>query len=145
MKKTMIILVSIALVLILLVVGLLTGLFLKLNPDRGEIPSLEDYLAENWKIFRLRSWDEETGALELEYPLRFTFAQMEKYGASMEELRELPTGNLSTVTSLKTAAWEVAKVKLHEVTVYGITSDEQIAYTVYADGSITACWDGKED
>lgn len=141
MKKTMIILVSVALVLILLVLGLLYGFFSKLNPDQGDLPSLEDYLTQNWKIFRLRSWDAGTGTLELDYDLRFSYEQMEKYGASMEELQAIPTGNLDTVASLKTAVWEAAKVKLQAVTVHGITSDGKEAYTVSPDGTITACWD----
>ena len=141
MKKTMIVLASVALVLTVLVAGLLAWLFFKLNPQQEEAPSVETYLAENWKVFRLRRYDADTGTLELEYPLQFTYAQMQKYGGSMQELQDLPIGNLDTVESLKTAVRETTKVILRNVTVYGMTSDEQVAYTVLPDGSITACWD----
>jgi hypothetical protein len=141
MKKPMIILVSIALVLIVVVVGLLAWFYFKLNPEQEPAQPLEEYIAQHWQIFSLKSWNSETGALELEYPLRFTYAQMEKYGGTMEELQDIPIGNLDTVESLKTAAREAAKVNLRAVTVYGVTTDGQVAYTVSPDGSITACWD----
>ena len=142
MKKTMTILVSVALVLILLVAGLLAWFFFKLNPEQEPTQSLEEYIAQHWQIFSLRSWNAETGALELDYPLRFSYAQMEKYGATMEEVRDIPAGNLDTVASLKAAAREAAKVSRRAVTVYGVTTDGQVAYTVSPDGTISACWDG---
>ena len=144
MKKTMILLGAVALALILIVVLLLSSLFRALNPEQEELPRLEDYLKENWTIFSLRRYDADSGALELDYPLQFSYAQMEKYGASMDELRELPAGNLDTIASLKTAAREACAVRLQAVTVYGITSDGQVAYTVFPDGSVKACWESGE-
>ena len=146
MKKTMLILSAVALVLILLTVGLLLGLFSMLQGTQAPAPkggaALESYLEEHWSVFRLRAWDAETGALELDYPLRFSYAQMQKYGADMEELRQLPTGNLETVEALKTAVREsLEDVSIRAVTVFGCTNDGQIAYTVYPDGSVEACWD----
>lgn len=143
MKKTMLILAIAAALLIMLTVGLLTGLFSALGgvQDVRQEQTLEDYLAEAWPLFRLRAWDAETGELELEYPLRFSYEQMEKYGAAVEELRDLPAGNLSTVAVLKAAALESAGVTVGAVTVYGLTNDGQTAYTVYPDGSVAACWD----
>ena len=141
MKKSMIILVSVALVLCLTVAVLLVTFFFKLQPEQEKKIPLEDYLAEQWTVFKLRSWDAGTGSLELDYPLRFTYEQMKKYGGSMEELRDLPTGNLDTIASLKTAVRNAAGAELRSVTVYGITSDGQVAYTVFRDGRITACWD----
>lgn len=141
MKKSMIIFVSVALVLCLTVAVLLVTFFFKLQPEQEKKIPLEDYLAEQWTVFKLRSWDAGTGSLELDYPLRFTYEQMKKYGGSMEELRDLPTGNLDTIASLKTAARNAAGAELRSVTVYGITSDGQVAYTVFPDGRITACWD----
>ena len=107
----------------------------------GESVDFESYLSEKWTVFQLRSWDPDSGVLELDYPLRFTYQQMEKYGGSLDELRGLPEGNLSTVAALKTDAMENAGVTVRDVTVYGLTSDNQIAYTVFPDGSVTACWD----
>ena len=141
MKKTMTILLSLAFVLILTAAVLLILFVFRLSPEQSPAQPLEDYLAEHWKVFTLRSWDAKTGALELDYPLRFTYEQMKKYGGSMEELRDLPTGNLDTVGSLKAAARNASGVELRSVTVYGMTTDGQVAYTVYPDGSITACWD----
>lgn len=140
MKKTMTILLSLAFVLILTAAVLLVLFVFRLSPEQSPAQPLEDYLAEHWKVFTLRSWDAKTGALELDYPLRFTYEQMKKYGGSMEELRDLPTGNLDTVGSLKAAARNASGVELRAVTVYGMTTDGQVAYTVYPDGSITACW-----
>ncbi len=141
MKKTMTILLSLAFVLILTAAVLLILFVFRLSPEQSPAQPLEDYLAEHWKVFTLRSWDAKTGALELDYPLRFTYEQMKKYGGSMEELRDLPTGNLDTVGSLKSAARNASGAELRAVTVYGMTTDGQVAYTVYPDGSITACWD----
>lgn len=141
MKKTMTILLSLAFVLILTAAVLLVLFVFRLSPEQSPAQPLEDYLAEHWKVFTLRSWDAKTGALELDYPLRFTYEQMKKYGGSMEELRNLPTGNLSTVESLRLGVREACEVQLRSVTVYGISSDGQLAYTVHPDGSITACWD----
>lgn len=141
MKKTMTILLSLAFVLILTAAVLLILFVFRLSPEQSPAQPLEDYLAEHWKVFTLRSWDAKTGALELDYPLRFTYEQMKKYGGSMEELRDLPTGNLDTVGSLKAAARNASGVELRAVTVYGMTTDGQVAYIVYPDGSITACWD----
>lgn len=145
-RRLMLLLAGIALVLILLVGFLLYLLFSGLSGgERQTRQPLEDYLAEQWPIFRLRSWDPETGALELEYPLRFSYAQMEKYGAAVEELRELPVGNRSTVEALRTAARESVGASLREVTVYGLTDDGQIAYTLFPDGSVSACWEAVVD
>ncbi len=143
MKKTMLILCAVALVLIVLCLvllgGLLTGLGAGSGPARGQ--GMEDYLSQRWPLFTLRSWDEDSGALELEYPLRFSYAQMEKYGGTLEELQQLPTGNLETVAALKTAARESAGLEIRAVTVYGVTNDGQIAYTVYPDGTAELCWE----
>ena len=144
MKKPVLILSAVALVLILLVLCLLFGLFTRLNPGQGtdQTPqSLEAYLSDHWSVFSLRRWDAETGALELDYPLRFTLEQMKKYGAALEELRTLPDGNRDTVKALKAAAYSSAFVTIQTVTVYGLTTDGQIAYTLHPDGTVSACWD----
>lgn len=141
----MLILCAVALVLILLTVGLLLGLFSMLRgaeppaPEGGE--SLAPYLSENWPVFRLREWDAATGELQLDYPLRFSYTQMRKYGATMEELQALPVGNLDTVAALKTTVRESLGLTVRAVTVFGCTNDGQIAYTVYPDGSVEACWE----
>jgi len=141
MKKPMMILLSVALVLILTVAVLLVVFFFKLRPAQEQLPPLEDYLAEHWTVFKLKSWDAGTGMLELDYPLRFTYEQMKKYGATMEELQALPAGNLDTVASLKAAARNASGAEIRAVTVYGMTTDGQVAYTVLPDGAIMACWD----
>ena len=144
-KRTMKILAVLALVLLLLVGGGLWTLLSMLNP--GKTPAatgegdLESYLSEKWTVFQLRAWEPETGTLELDYPLRFSYAQMEKYGASLDELRELPRGNLATVSALKQAAFEDLGLTIRAVTVYGFTNDGEIAYTLRPDGSVSACWE----
>ena len=144
MKKPVLILAAAALVLILLAALLLLQLVSRLNPDQGtgDAPqSLEEYLRDQWPVFSLRAWDGETGALELDYPLRFTLEQMEKYGAALEELRTLPEGNRDTVAALKAAAYSSVSVTIQTVTIYGVTTDGQIAYTLHPDGTVSACWD----
>lgn len=143
MKKTILILSALALVLILGAAALLFGLFSGLSGETPQTREMEDWLAESWPLFRLRSWDAQTGALELDYPLRFSYEQMEKYGARIDELRELPASNLSTVSTLKTAALEAAGLTVRSVTVYGVTEDGRTAYTLYPDGSVSACWDAE--
>lgn len=140
-KKTMLLLGGAALALIALAAVLLIVLFSGLSEPKPQNQALEDYLAEHWTVFRLRSWDAETGTLELDYPLRFSYAQMEKYGASVEELRELPAGNKDTVEALRAAARETAGAVVQAVTVYGLTTDGQVAYTLFPDGSVEACWE----
>ncbi|MBQ1410368.1 MAG: hypothetical protein IIY94_03720 [Oscillospiraceae bacterium] len=141
MKKTVITLISVALGLLLLVIAGLLFLVSKLNPEQRQPQALDVYLAEQWKIFQLHSWDPTSGTLELDYPLRFNYEQMEKYGGSLEELQALPTGNLDTVASLKAALREATDATVQSITVYGLTTDGQVAYTVYPDGTITTCWD----
>ena len=134
-KRWMIVLGVIALALILALAALLL-----LLPGGSKQP-LDRYIAENWTVFRLRSWDEKSGALELDYPLRFRYEQMEKYGGKIEELRALPAGNYATAEALKAAARTAAGAEIRSVTVYGLTTDEKTAYTVYPDGTIKACWE----
>lgn len=143
-KRLLLILAGIALALILLTVGLIWYLVKSLSAASEKLPKaeFESYLAEKWTVFQLRSWDPEAGSLELDYPLRFSYAQMEKYGGSLDELRELPAGNISTVAALKSAAYEDCGVSLRDVFVYGITTEGETAYTVLPDGSVRACWDG---
>lgn len=141
-KRLLLIFAVIALALILLTVGLIWYLVKSLSAASEKLPKaeFESYLTEKWTVFQLRSWDPETGCLELDYPLRFSYAQMEKYGGSLEELRELPEGNGSTVAALRSAAYEDCGVTLREVTVYGISTDGQTAYTLLPDGTVRACW-----
>ena len=141
-KRVLLALTAIALVLILLTVGLIWYLVKTLSGAGEGQPkaALEPYLAEKWTVFQLRSWDPESGSLELDYPLRFTYAQMEKYGASLDELRELPAGNRTTADALKAAAYEDCGVTVREITVYGLTNDGETAYTVHPDGTVEACW-----
>lgn len=141
MKKTMLWLSALALLLIVTVVGLLLGLLSRLQPEQPEATDLETYLAQDWPVFTLRAWSPDTGVLELDYPLRFTYAQMQKYGGRLEELRALPEGNRSTVADLKTALYERGLPAVRAVVVYGVTSDGQTAYTLHADGTVSACWE----
>lgn len=141
MKKRIRILVTVAFVLVLTGILLLLGLLQAIAPSQKELPKLEDYLAQTWKVFTLRAWDAETGTLELDYPLRFSYEQMVHYGAAIEELQTLPIGNLETISSLKTSVRETCGMVLHAVTVYGMSSDGQLAYTVFSDGSIATCWE----
>lgn len=147
-KRVMLILAALALALVLLVGGGIWALLSIFDTGKSPAPSgpvdretMERYLTEKWQVFQLRSWDPETGTLELDYPLRFTYAQMEKYGGSLEELRDLPAGNLATVAALKNAAFEDCGVSIRGVSVYGLTTDGQTAYTVRPDGSVETCWD----
>ena len=135
-KRLMLILGVAALVLLLVLAALI--LFL---PGGSAKQPLDRYLAENWTVFQLRSWDAKSGALELDYPLRFRYEQMEKYGSSIEELQALPEGNYATAETLKAAAKTAAGAEIQSVTVYGLTNDGQIAYTVFPDGTFQACWE----
>ena len=144
-NRTLRILIAVALVLVLLVGGPIWAILSIF--DGGTLPTaskdadVETYLTEKWPVFQLRSWDPETGALTLDYPLRFTYEQMEKYGGTLDELKDLPAGNLNSVAALKTAALEDIGATIRAVTVCGLTTDGQTAYTVYSDGSVEACWD----
>ena len=144
MKKSVLILAAVALVLVLLAAVLLLQLVSRLNPEQGTgeaTQSLEEYLRDQWPVFSLRGWNAETGALELDYPVRFSLEQMKKYGAALEELRTLPEGNRDTVAALKAAAYSSVSVTIQTVTIYGVTTDGQIAYTLHPDGTVSACWD----
>lgn len=142
MKKTMIILVSVALVLILLVVGLLWYLIARLpklkNADQPD--DLETYLTEKWSFYRLRSWDEDSGALVLEYPQRLTYEQFRKYGAELD----LAADALAQREHLEALCIGVAgrlKQQVKTVTLIGISSDGEEVYTVDLTGSLTTCWE----
>lgn len=141
MKKTLRLLLILALVLLLLAGGLAWALLRRISPEAPPQEELESYLAESWPLFQLRSWDPGTGSLELDYPLRFSYAQMRKYGATLPELRELPQGNLATLADLKTAVRERTGQSIRSATVYGRTTDGEVAYILRPDGSVEACWD----
>lgn len=147
MKKTMVILVCIALALILLVGGLLWYFFSLLPKGRGEPDPNADvagYLSENWTIFRVRSWDAEAAALELDYDLPFTYDQVMKYAGVVEEIPQTPEGNLVTIRAICETVEQELGVSIRKVTVYGLTADGKTAYTACSDGTISACWDGAE-
>ena len=143
MKKTVIVLLAVALVLIL-VTGALLWYFLSLLP-RQKAPAsnadVERYLAENWTIFRVAGWDAERAELKLEYDLPFTYSQVVKYADAVEELRQTPEGNLRTLEDLCDTVREELGVEIRSVTVRGVTADGETAYTVCNDGSIVTCWD----
>lgn len=143
MKKTILLLSALALVLIVLSVGLLMGLFSGIQPKQPPGQDLEGYLSKNWSVFRLRSWDANSGTLELDYPLPFTLEQMKKYGGRLEELRDLPEGNRSTLVDLKLSLEACFPGAVRHITLYGLTTDREIAYTLAPDGTLISCWDGK--
>ena len=143
MKKTMLLLTGLALLLIALSVGLLMGLFSQLNPAQADALDMETYLSENWRVFQLRSWDPKTGSLELNYPLPFSLEQMKKYGDRLEELRELPEGNRGTLADLRLSLEESVSGTVRQISVYGVTTDGEVAYTLAPDGSLSCCWDAE--
>ncbi|MBQ1371296.1 MAG: hypothetical protein IIY70_00055 [Oscillospiraceae bacterium] len=141
MKKTILLLSALALVLIILSVGLLGGLFSQLRSEQSDAPDLEGYLSNNWSVFQLRSWEPASGRLELDYPLPFTLEQMKKYGGRLEELRALPEGNRSTLADLKLSLEQYFPGIVRQITLYGMTTDGEIAYTLAPDGKLACCWD----
>ena len=127
--------------MLILAMLFLVGLLSHFRSEQPPAMDLKSFLSENWSVFQLRSWDPTTGALELDYPLPFSLEQMEKYGRRLQELRELPEGNRSTVTDLKIALREFSSDTVQSVTVYGLTTDGKVAYTLAPDGSLTVCWE----
>ena len=103
MKKTIILLALLAFVLIGAAAVLLVQLLSYAPSEQSPAVELESFLAENWSVFQLRSWDAKTGALELDYPLPFSLEQMKKYAGVMEELQAIPEGNRRTLIDLKLA------------------------------------------
>ena len=137
----MIILVAVALTLILLVVGLLWFLISRLPKVKtSEQPDgVEAYIAEKWSFYRLRSWDEDSGTLVLEYPQKLTYEQFRKYGAQLE----LSADALAQMDHMKGICIGIAdrlNKQVRAVSVVGISSDGEEVYTVDQDGNLTACW-----
>ena len=141
MKKTMLILSAIALVLVLLVGGGIWFLISHLTgaEQKTEKQELAPDLAEHWDFFRLRSWDAESGVLELESPQKLTYAQMEKYGEELN-LADDALAQLDHIQSLRIGLRDVCGLSPTRITVYGVSSDGQEAFRVEEDGSLAACW-----
>ena len=140
MKKTMLILAVLALVLIL-IVGVLLWQLLSLGGGGRQTAELPQWIEGHWSVVQLRSWDPETGALELDYPLRFTYAQMEKYGPTIPEVCAIPEGNRDTVAALRTDLGQSLGLRDLSITLYGVTTDGRTAYTLHPDGSLETCWE----
>lgn len=141
MKKTMLILSAVALILTLLVGGGIWFLISRLTGASRptEKTDLETYLAEHWTFYRLRSWDPDSGVLELENPQKLAYAQMEKYGEELD-LGEDAAAQAEQIRSLRIGLREACGISPTRITVYGISSDGLEAYRVEEDGSVTACW-----
>lgn len=138
MKKTMLILSAIALVLILLVGG---GIWYLISSLTGaEQPQTRSevavYLAEHWPMYRLRSWNPDTGVMELENPQQLTYERIEKYGAVLDLTADQP----GQMKSLRIALREACGVTPARITVYGVSSDGREVYAMEENGSFTACW-----
>lgn len=140
-KRTLGVLAALALVLILLAGGLLWAMLSPLSRGRSETPDLPDWLEGRWTVFALRQWDPDAGTLELDYPLRFTYEQMEKYGGTIPEVGEIPRGNLETLSTLREDLRQNLGLTDLSITLYGRTTDGQTAYTLFPDGSLSLCWE----
>ena len=142
MKKTILILSAIALVLILLVAGGLWYFISRLPKVKTpEAPAdLETYLAEKWTMYRLRSWNEDTGELVLEYPQKLTYAQFCKYGAELD----FDADALAQKDRLEDLCLGIEtrlKQQVRSASLIGISSDGETVYTVDLAGNLTTCWD----
>ena len=143
MKKTMLILVSVALVLILLTLGLLWWLISGLAGRKasGYAPdSVAEYIAEKWTFYRLRSWDPDRRSLELEYPQELTYDQFARYGAELG-FTEAALDQTEQMRNLCRGMQERLGLQPETVTVYGISADGREVYSVDLDGTLTACWE----
>ena len=146
MKKTMLILIAVVLVLILLVGGLIWYLVSALSGAGGaaEKLSVEAYLAEAWPDYSLEEWDAKNGDLRLSRSLRLTYKQLEKYG-DQPEMNELVLGHLSTMEQIALGLTHSCGEEVRSITIVGLSSDGQTAYTVSRDGTITTCWEREKD
>ena len=144
MKKTIILRLVLALVLLLLAVGLafLPRLISSFVPkaETGYRPDdVEAYLTEKWSFYRLRSWDEAAGALVLEYPQQLTYEQFEKYGETLD----FDADALAQTDRMREVCVGIAarlQKQVRSITVIGVSSDGKEVYTVDQDGKLTACW-----
>ncbi len=145
MKKTMLILIAAALVLILAAGGLIWYLLSALS--RAGAPaatkSVEDYLAEQWPGYRLEEWDADAGSLRLSRSLKLTYEQLEKYG-DQPEMNDLVRGHLDTMGQIAAGLIRYCGAEPKQMTVVGLSSDGQTAYTVRSDGTIETCWAASE-
>lgn len=139
MKKTMVILISAALVLILAVGGLIWYLISAVSGagSTAASRSVEDYLAEQWPGYRVEEW--ENGVLHLSRSLKLTYEQLEKYG-DQPEMNELVEGHLETLEQIAVGMIRNCGAEPKEITITGLSSDGQAAYTVRSDGTISTCW-----
>ena len=146
MKKTMLILTAAVLVLILVTGGLIWYLISAISKAGApaDARSVEDYLAGQWPGYRLEEWDPDTGDLRLSRSLNNTYEQLEKYGAQAE-MNDLVLGHLDTIEVIAAGLNRNCGVRPERITVVGLSSDGQTAYTVCSDGTITTCWEGGPD
>lgn len=140
MKKTIIALGILVLIFVLILGALLWYLLSILPEKRTSDASVQEYLTEHWTIFTVKSWDGDSGELELDYVLPFTYEQVTKYADDVEELAQTPEGNLKTAADLCATVREELGVEIRCVTIRGLTVDGQVAYTVDTDGTYEVCW-----
>lgn len=133
---------------LLLCAGLLAAViigifgFIKLTKSKQEtveLLSVEEYFAESWQGFALKSCDDNAGTIVLEKQLNVTYEQACAFGKDSYE--ELALGHVETMQIMRAGCMAECGVNLHSITVNGISSDGQVIYTVKNDGSLTACWD----
>ena len=141
MKKTIVLLLCLALALMLVVGGVLWYLFSRLTPPAPKTggQTVEEYVAESWPDYTLESYDPADGSLRLGLDLRLTYEQLVQYG-DQPEMEDLVLGHLDTMEEIARGAQTFCGVKLGTITVTGRSSDGQIAYTASSDGETTACW-----
>lgn len=140
LKKPILILSAVALVLILAAGGLIWGLLSMLPRSQTATVDVETYFSQHWTAYQFRSWDPETGLLELDYPQNATYAQMEKYGAELDFSRDA-LDQLQNLQSIRMGVREACGISPRQVLLHGISSDGLEVYTVDTDGGLTACWE----
>ena len=136
--------IALALVVLTVILLLLPGLLNRgvngTEDGAGRSPdSVEQYLAENWTTFRLRSWDQTAGSLALDSPWELTYEQMRRHGAE-QDFDAMVQGEVENLKSLQLCLELACGVKPKTITVRGLSSDGQEVYTADLNGLRSACW-----
>ena len=131
-----------ALLLVAVVVGIVW--FAKSVKEKTDMPTNEDrtvkaYFEETWPDFCPVVYNEEAQTVTLQKQIECTYDQACSFGKAVYE--DVALGHIDTMEVMMTACSSLCHVTLTDITVYGISLDGEMIYTVHADGRLTGCWE----
>ena len=150
---------ALAAILLGVVIWLVIFLSQRVAPKPGPAVSglsVEQYLADYWDWYELKSWDAETGTLELTAPINskidVTLAQAQKYalldGVRYDELALSDAENLRKMLAGQNgegAVGEACGIEVRTIVLSRLSCEGETVYTVDQNGVRWQCWAEPQD